>query len=136
MCSFVCRCVMCVQPKLLGDAVLAPVRTDGGRYLHDDVSLVFRHSSSHSVVVHAALHCPLSRGTRRLRPAADTASLAAVLGRLRQARHASPTSAHQLPAVLHVVRQTVRHRVSGSACVRVPTADADRLGEKTAWYCD
>lgn len=125
---------LCVQPKLLGHAILTPVRADGGRCLHDYVSVVLWRTSSHSMVIHAGLHRPVSGRSHRLWPAAVATSLAAVLRRLYQARHASSTTTYQLPAVLQLVRPTVRHRVSGPGCRRVPTADTGRLGEK-ATHC-
>ena len=123
----VCGCsvvVVVLQPELLGDAVLAPVRANSGRHLYDNVTVVLRRTSDDAVVVHAVLHRAVSGRAHRLRPASVATSLAAVLGRLSQARHASSTSTHQLPAVLQLVRPTVRHRVSGAGCGRLPTADA------------
>ena len=101
--------------------------------------MVFQHASFHSVVVPVVEHRTVSRRTHRLRLATSSTSVAAVLGRSRQTRHASSTTAHQLPAVLQLVRPTVWHRVSWSVCGRIPTSSIDRLGKEATcgewWGC-
>jgi len=77
--------VVVLQPELLGDAVLAPVRADSGRHLYDNLAVVLRRTSHDAVVVHAVLHRAVSGRTHRLRPASVATSLAAVLGRLSEA---------------------------------------------------
>ena len=113
----------------LGGPVRPPVGDNQPRSAGHRITDDARRAPADELGVNDAQRLGRCRLTRRLRPARAAAPLGAVLGWSDQARHAPPATADQLPAVLHVVRPSLRHRVSGGSGVRLPQRAADRLGD-------
>lgn len=112
----------------LGDSVPTPLGADQRWHLHYHVAVVVHWAPNDALELHAVQHHSERRGAYRLRFATNASPLGAVLGRFHKTRHASPETAHQLPAVLQLVGPSVRLRVSRPAGWRLQTDETTGLG--------